>query len=236
MSKYRIPWARFGFEGALIVISILAAFSIDSWWSVRQLEAEEQTTLAQLKLEFETNAVLLARKQERIGWIKEAAESLLEVTGPDYDDKNVDIEDINRSIYAIKFWSTYDPQSGVLSGLTQSGKLGLIRSDRLRNALAGWPAKVQDTAENEIHLGVITTQFLTPYINERLAARNLSVDPHVGASKFSVNAESLLTDLLFENLVYDKHLHIVDILEDYDELAAFIDEILQLIDSEIDTT
>ena len=97
-------------------------------------------------------------------------------------------------------------------------------------------SKVQDTAENEIHLGVITTQFLTPYINERLAARNLSIDPNVGASKFSVNVESLLTDLLFENLVYDKHLHIVDILEDYSELADNIDEILQLIDGEIDTT
>jgi len=50
------------------------------------------------------------------------------------------------------------------------------------------------------------------------------------------NAESVLTDLMFENLAYDKLIYIMDVLEEYDELAATIDEILQLIDSEIDTT
>ena len=230
----RIPWARLGYEGALIVVSILAAFSIESWWSARQLVEEEQKTLAQLELEFETNTVLLAGRRKRLERIKEAAEILLRLTGPDYDDKNVDIEVVNRSIHALKFWATFDPQMGVLSSLTQSGKLGMIRSDRLRNALAAWPAVVQDTAENEIHLGKFTTESLTPYLTEKSSARNLSVIPHIGASQFSVNEENVLTDRVFENLVYDKLVFITDVLKEYDDVSASINDILQLIDSEID--
>lgn len=49
------------------MISILAAFSIDSWWSERQSAAEEQEALAQLKLEFEVSALLMAKKEKRLG-------------------------------------------------------------------------------------------------------------------------------------------------------------------------
>ena len=233
-SNNHIPWARFGFEGALIVISILAAFSIESWWSARQLAAEEQESLAQLMFEFETNAVLLAEKLKRQVEIINAAESLLKVTGPDYNDESVDIEVINRDIYTVKFWGTYDPQMGVLTGLTQSGKLSMISSDRLRNALAAWPARVQDTAENEVHLGKFTMEFVTPYITARSSARNMSVIPHVGTGRFSADVENMLTDLIFENLIYEKLVYTMDVLEEYDLLAAAIDEILQLIDGEID--
>jgi len=231
-SDNHIPWARFGYEGTLIVISILAAFSIESWWSARQLAEEEQKTLAQLELEFEKNIELLAGRRKRLERIKEAAESLLRVTGPDYNDKDVDIEVVKKSMHAIKFWATFDPQMGVLSSLTQSGKLGMIRSDRLRNALAAWPALMRDTAENEIHLGKFTTESLTPYLTEKSSARNLNVIPHVGAGKFSVNAENVLTDRVFENLVYDKLVFITDVLKEYDDLSAAIDEILQLIEGE----
>jgi len=199
------------------------------------MEADEQETLAQLEFEFEINAALLTRKRKILEEIKVAAESLLRVTGPDYDYENVDIEAIKRSIHALNFWTTYDPQMGVLIGLTQSGKLSMIRSDRLRNALAAWPARVQDSAENEIHLGKFTTESVTPYLNKRISARNMSVIPHIGAGKFSLGTESVLTDLMFENLLYDKLVFIIDVLEEYDELAASTDDILQLIDIEIDT-
>jgi len=215
------------------VISILAAFSIDSWWSVRQSAAEEQEALALLQLEFEENAFLLTVKQERLEEIKDAAEHLLSVVGPDYEHESADDEDIKTSIHTLKFWSTYDPQMGVLNGLTQSGKLGLIRSDQLRNALAAWPARIQDTAENEVHLGKFTTEFVTPYLTGKVSARNLSAIPHIGASQFSVGVESVLIDVVFENLAYDKLVFLIDILEKYDELAAATDEILRLINVEI---
>ena len=236
MSKKSIPWARFGFEGALIVISILAAFSIDSWWSARQIEAEEQNMLGHLKLEFETNAALLVVKRNRLEEIEEAAESLLGLTGPDYSDEHVDIEVVEKSINTLKFWSTYDPQMGVLSSLMQSGKLGLISSDHLRNALAEWPARVRDTAENETHLGKFTTESLTPYLAERISARNLDINSSVGPSKFKDYSTSVMTELKFENLIYDKLVYTIDVIEEYDMLSASIDNILQLIADEIDAT
>lgn len=233
-SNNRTPWARFGFEGALIVISILAAFGIDSWWSARQLAAEEQEMLVQLKFEFETNALLLAETRKRTEEIISAAESLLQVTGPDYNDKHVDIEAVKRAIYMLKFWGTYNPQMGVLAGVTQSGKLRMISSDRLLNTLAAWPARVQDAAENEIHLGKFTTESLTPYLTERSSARNMGAISHVGTSRFSVEVESMLTDFVFENLIYEKLVSASYVLEEYGKLAATIDNILQLIDHEID--
>ena len=62
-NKRKLPWARFGFESVLIIVSVLAALGIDSWWSTRQLATEERLPLKQLKAEFELNSQLLNERR-----------------------------------------------------------------------------------------------------------------------------------------------------------------------------
>ena len=232
-SGSRIPLARFSFEGVLIVVSILAAFGIDSWWSARQLAAEEQGLLLQLKSEFETNAVLLVERREQHESVVEATKSLLEVTGPDSTNKK--IEDVERDLADMLHWWTYDPQMGVLTGMIQSGKLGVIRSDHLRGALASWPAKVQDLAEDEIYAVNFTHRDMVPYLTASTSMRLIGWEWDLGSGEFSGDIEGLLTDREFENLVIGKHNLTMGALEEYENLRAYIDDILKFIDEEIDT-
>jgi len=55
-SKYgkQIPWARFGFEGVLIIASILAAFSIDAWWDRQERARQQMELVSELRVDFET--------------------------------------------------------------------------------------------------------------------------------------------------------------------------------------
>jgi len=47
---------------------------------------------------------------------------------------------------------TFDARDGTLDGLTAAGKLGVIRSHALRDALIGWKAGVDDLAEESTEL------------------------------------------------------------------------------------
>jgi hypothetical protein len=44
---------------------------------------------------------------------------------------------------------TADPATGTLNTLLASGRIDLIRNQALQQALAGWPAELEDTAEDE---------------------------------------------------------------------------------------
>ena len=181
----KIPWKRLTVEAAAIVGSILLAFAIDAWWSARQLDQEEQQTLRQLQAEFQTNAALLAERRGRHEVFFEACETILSLTGPEGEDLLIYLEDVRSAIDTITRWWTYDPQMGVLAGLTQSGGLRIISSDQLRNALASWPSKVQDLVEDEIHAQEFTAGLLEPYLNENLAIRNVILLPGVDKGRFS---------------------------------------------------
>jgi hypothetical protein len=230
----KIPWKRLTVEAAAIVGSILLAFAIDAWWSARQLDNEEQQTLRQLQAEFQTNAALLAERRGRHEDILNACETILSLTGPESEDLLTDTANARSAIERITIWWTYDPQMGVLAGLTQSGGLRIISSDPLRNALASWPSEVQDLVEDEIYAQEFTAGLLEPYLNENLAMRNVVLHPSVNKGKFSDNLVGLLAERKFENLVHNKLGLTIQVLREYDGLAALVDEILTLIVAEIE--
>ncbi len=233
-SSKRIPLARFGFEGVLIVVSVLAALGIDSWWSARQLATEEQQVLRQLKNEFQNNAKLLLERRREHEQIVETVELILSSTGPDFNGESGNTDELRAAIDTMSRWWTYDPQMGVLAGLTQSGRLGIVSSDSLRNALASWPSRVQDLVEDEIFAREFTAEMLDPYLDEWLAMRNVVQIGRVGDSDFSDDLGGLLMDRKFENLVHHKYGLTLQVLREYDGVAFQIDEILDLVSREIE--
>ena len=126
-------------------------------------------------------------------------------------------------------WWTYDPQMGVLSGLTQSGRLSIISSDSLRNALASWPSRVRDLVEDEIFAQQMTANQMDPYLNETVSMRNVVPQSSVGRGRFPADLTGLLTDQKFENLVHLKLGLTLQVLDEYDGLAAEISAIQALI-------
>lgn len=227
---------RFGFEGVLIVASILAALAIDSWWSARQHAAEEQDLLVQLRAEFEANAALLAVRRESHEEVLLSTSRLLVKTAPEFSPTEFDFQDLQRDVGHMLMWWTFDPQSGVLTSIIQSGKLGIIRSDELRNALSAWPSRVQDLVEDEGFLVNFAQQLMMPYLVENTSTRQLDFAGNKisSAGTFPADFEKLLSDRTFESLVTQKYHLTLGALDEYDQIKPRIDEILQLIDAQIE--
>jgi hypothetical protein len=228
-----IPWKRLAVEAVAIVGSILLAFAIDAWWEVRQDSAEEQTLLRQLEAEFELNAELLAVQRSRHEENMAAAHRLLTVTGPILEKRTLDLKSIKQDIHHIMIWWTYDPQMGVLNGMIQSGKLGVISSDRLRSKLANWPAQLRDLAEDELFLVTYSKDVIMPLLSDSTSIRNISFSPAVGDSEFSDDIEDMLVNRKFENAVHLKLILTEELLGYYDDAKGHIDNTLALIEEEI---
>ena len=234
MSTLRtLPWAKFGFEGVLIVVSILAAFWIDSWRDDRQLATEEQELLRQLKAEFEVNIDLLAERRSQHAANQAAARNLLSATGPKPNTAVLATEDLGKNLLRMLQWWTFDPQTGVLTGMIQSGKLSVISSDSLRTNLASWPARLQDLTEDELYLAGFTKDLIYPVLHPTTAMRNFVLMPNVGPSAFPDNSEQLLRNRQFENVVIQKLAMEEELLDIYDDIGAHIDSTVALIEKEI---
>ena len=237
----RDSWARFGFEGGLIVISILVAFSIESWRSEHALAVEEQQILLQLQAEFEANNLQFEKRRKAHNDVLLAAEWVLSVTGPGPNREEFDASTFHRNVYLASDWFTFDPHMGALSSLVQSGKLGIISSDSLRNRLAAWPVIVDDIREDEIASRNFSLGPLTAYLVEHGSLRNVrfagaqttSVVEKPGASRFPSDMNEVLSDPVFENLIAQKLWLTTGVIREYDYLRTVIDEILVLLREEI---
>ncbi len=234
MSTLRtLPWAKFGFEGVLIIVSILAAFWIDSWRDDRQFASEEQALLRQLESEFETNSALLEERRTRHMEMLAALQNLLAATGPNVDSEALSVSQVKRDLYVMLGWWTYDPHRGALDSIIQSGKLGIIKSDQLRAKLASWPALMQDFAEDEVFIASYTRDFLYPLFQGETVLRDLGPLSDTGLSKFSWDVSAFLASRQFENVVQQKFVLTQEILGYYDDLQTRIDETVKLIQEEV---
>ena len=227
-----IPWARLGFESVLIVVSILVAFAIDSWWSDRQDSTEGQELLRQLEGEFEANVAQLSEKCALHAEARAAGLRFLAITGPQADVRDLDIDVIRDDLLSILYNYTFDPHTGVLSSIIHSGKLDLIEPEELRVELASWPARYEDLSEDEQAVVAISRGELTDHKNAFLAFRDfMPIAREAGSSKFTSDIDGMLRDRRFENTIALKVGRLTFLLGYCDETEAQLMHTLSLIDS-----
>lgn len=130
-----IPWPRVFAETAIIVASILIAFSVDAWWSDRQEAIEERAILISLR----TEAVELAKdiafnrsyaEAIQSSTTKLANFSLEGATSEQADDIDQLLVDF---LYHVDPWFTDAP---VLESLFYTGDLEQISSGELRRQIS----------------------------------------------------------------------------------------------------
>ena len=143
----QIPWARILAEGAVIVVSILLAFSIDAWWDNHVEQQREREQLLSMRAEFHGSLsgldAILASVQSHAENI-ESLIALLKAAG----DKPVLVP--GALLGSAVTWRTSDVSTSTLDALMASGDLNLLRNVELRTRLAGLPAFILDVTEDEI--------------------------------------------------------------------------------------
>ncbi len=137
-------------EGFVIMISILAAFGLDTWWETIQEREEEQRVLTALDEEFRTVQAELEFREGLHRRIRISVGSTLDAL-TDALREGVRTVSIRDTALA---WAYIPPTTqlnmGTLDGLVASGRMGIIRNPDLRAALASWGGLLAELTEEEV--------------------------------------------------------------------------------------
>jgi hypothetical protein len=143
----QIPWRRIFIEGAVIVVSILLAFSIDAWWGNRIEQQREREQLVSMRAEFQASLPGLDAVLTSVQGHAENVESLIALLKAAGDEPAL----IPGSLLGSAItWRTSDVSTSTLDALMASGDLNLLRNVELRANLARLPAFLLDVTEDEI--------------------------------------------------------------------------------------
>ncbi|WP_075352151.1 DUF6090 family protein [Algoriphagus marinus] len=135
-------------EILLVIIGILIAVSINGWNEDRKLANEEQSLLKDLKQEMELNLksleTVITQHEESL----KAAEEIRKL----FDDRDA-FNKMPEETFAelcgrMEKNSTYDPQSGILNSLINSGRLSLFSNKELKYLLASFKESTVDAFED----------------------------------------------------------------------------------------
>lgn len=173
-------------EIILVVIGILLALSINSWNTLRMERQQEKQILYQIKAEYEDNRLQLIGKVKGRLMINKAANKLLEYQD---DPAQIDPDSLAAYISATLFRPTFDPATGVMDELVNSGKLYLIENDSLRILLTNWYGKyfTEVREEEQVTMDFIESEYL-PFLLNNYQLRN---------AHYSLNQQSPMDYLWF---------------------------------------
>jgi hypothetical protein len=136
---YEIPWRRVFVEGAVIVVSILLAFTIDAWWAQRQNHALEIHYLGRLSADFAEGATQLNAQLERLGNATPAARELADaLDGPVQGIADDTLVDLFAIAARTGFIEANLDHSATYRELQTTGRLALIQDRDLLEGLAGY--------------------------------------------------------------------------------------------------
>jgi hypothetical protein len=229
-------WVRLIAEAVAIVFSILAAFGIDAWWDARQLREQEAIALRSLRIEFTQNMRVLEAAVEHHQRSIEAGERLLAMgsrTEPLAARPTLDSMIMAASIDFV----TYESNSSTLNDLLASGRLGLIRDDTLRAALAIWPTAVSDVVEDQLLVARFVESALLPYLSPRIATAALYNNAaHAGFGSFAAPRDQgdlagLVAEREFQSHLANRVAHERQVLN---ELEGYLRPVGRLIVGQLD--
>lgn len=235
-----IPWARLLSEGAIIVASILLAFSIDAWWDDRQDREDEQAMLELLHAELGFIRSSLLDIQDYQAAILVSAYRLAELS------ENPAIEVSDEEIARLvqdQTWlaSPSNFSAPVLSAMLSRRDVSLIGDAALRMQLLQLPDKftwIREVLQEDFDF---SKQQLEPFMIRNGSFLHLSAVPgkRPGTSEFvfpespvapvtTFSHRSMIESREFQNLMMQRAV----ILEDTISLARTPD-LLQQVDDVI---
>jgi hypothetical protein len=158
-------------EGVTIVLSILSAFALQSWWD---------NHLAARALDEGVRSVAeeLARAQQhlegRIGVYDVVEEYLMAVLELLAEGDGSVIEVPDTLMAAVLYTPTIDPPTGALAAFLESGLLPSVADAELRQRLGGLPSAYEDGADDERDALDYALTSVRPMLERSLSAQDFA--------------------------------------------------------------
>jgi len=228
-----IQWKRTAAEGVAIVISILLAFWIDTWWEDRKDARLEAVYLLELQEDFEQNK---SRLEDEAAAFEVIARSMLVLQEQSaLEPPSMSVSELNENFSQIIIMSTFYPINRAYTNMTGSGELKLIRSRPLKNALAEYYAAAQVTELVQKTHEMELVQIFQPYIIENLdfAAVGISwvVDFPLPPPIEEASILNVLATREFRNILIQKSVITTDLINQFRGMLERTNNVLQLLKS-----
>ncbi len=116
----------------LVMVGILLALQVNNWNESRKTNKKEIELLQSLHQEFTNNKDELDRSLKKALVIQRRCESILENTG-DREMKLSKYESDSLINWGLLNIITYDASNGILNNIINSGKIHILKNQRLKN-------------------------------------------------------------------------------------------------------
>ena len=129
-----------------------------------QNRKQEQQLLQQLLIEYNSN---LHQINSKIFLRNESINSAIKLLSyRNFDNREIQYDSVNRHLSRLINRPTFDPELGVSTELTNSGKLYLISNSELRNKISAFPSSLSELHEEEIVILNLVEERFTPFLIE----------------------------------------------------------------------
>lgn len=119
-------------EGMIIVASILVAFAIDAWWDEVQDAREQSKLVNALKMDFETTMTRLEASIELADALMSRTDKFLQAAN---SDELIPLDSLRHFGGGAFKKIDFEPALSAYKGAVATGKLGLIESPKLLEAI-----------------------------------------------------------------------------------------------------
>ena len=223
--RAKIPWARVLAEGTAIVVSILLAFGIQAGWERRQEGDDASRALEALRQDFTANRDTLSLLvSDHTLWADELAwfyaTPLEEHLASPRSDSIAE-----RVLASFVLQITYDPTVGSLETLLRGGRIGVIQSAELENALWLWERQLSDSQEEaQLLIGTVNTT-IQEFVRLGIFDPRLPEEPPPGAIEKLWRSDALASQASILELWRGSY------VSELESLLRLTDSVLALIDA-----
>ena len=236
MENPKIAWKRLAIEAPVIVVSILLAFAIEAWWDERGERAAERVLLERLQSDFtEISSALQIVEEDH----REASDACIYFLNLAIGDTVPETAEADRKVAVVFLASrTFNPGSGAVESFSSGDGANLVRNQSLADKLFAWPGIVEELQEEEANLQKGVAERWTPFLSSRV-----NVGPYtptfgevmkgLPGAVSSMTRDPLVVDRQFQNHVLDRFKWQQIALRDIQPVRNAVDEILQLLSSEL---
>ncbi len=146
-------------EIAVIVFSILLAFTLDRGWDAWQARGEERVALEGLRADFLKNREEVRTQLSAVEGTAEAFVTVLAiVAAPETSGDTLS----RPTLGGLFTGNSLDPYTATLDQLESSGQMDLLRDPELRTLLAQWRAETQDARNEQVRFVDLISAVLWP--------------------------------------------------------------------------
>ena len=227
-------------EIVLVVIGILIALQINTWNNEQIEKRKEQNILIGLHDTFLSNLENLNFIIDISQDAFDSSKKLMTLMGPDASDYTNN--QVDSLISHMINYSTFDPSTGSVDDIINSGKLNIIQNKILKVNISNWSGMLNDARKDIQIANNHAFDVLVIYLNDKINLKNVAVPKRISEitqlditepSHFPVNYEIFMRSKEFENLVDFHALNFIYLIREYLKIKDYLEVNIGLLESEI---